>query len=77
MVDMFISGPTHCTTNSQAGNAVADASHLTLTVNPGGKAAHLYLNPTNFICIEILRATVTEFCCPWSTNQTQGCFGGR
>jgi len=42
-----IVGPTHTTTNSQAGVPVSDASHLTLTVNPGGKGAHLYLIPTD------------------------------
>ena len=39
------SGPTHCTTNSQAGNPTADLSHLTLSVSPGKKSAHLYLDP--------------------------------
>jgi len=42
-----IVGPTHCTTNSQSGVPVADPSHLTLTANPGGKTAHLYLNPVD------------------------------
>jgi hypothetical protein len=47
MTDVFTSGSTHTTTNGQAGIPVSDASHLTLTVNPGGKGAHLYLIPTD------------------------------
>jgi hypothetical protein len=47
MADMPTSGSTHCTTNNQAGVSAADSSHLTLAVNPGGKKAHLYLNPAD------------------------------